>query len=387
MVIAVWCAGCTTPRSPLPAAPSHGISPAAVRPSSASASSPAAVCFGTVPDAWRQALRAHSVPVPAGVTFVAGGTAGNSAIGQFYAPAANSIGQVDMTTGKVTTIARQPSGIGGMGAMASDPPWVVWEELDSQSNLNDWTIHAWSQARGTATAIATSRLRNGEFLAGQQPLPVLRGGVAAWAQPLPARGGYTQAAIRVDNLSAGTVATLDTGRVSSPVYAGPYLIWAKISAAGRYTLRAADAATLRPAAVPAVIAAPGPLTYLAGSPDYLAWGSGELNTLTVWPVGTSRLLRFSQGDSGHPFQFLQLAGHFVLWYTGKGSSVLDLRTGKAFDVNGSVAASPGSVVVAEQSGPSPKGGSQGPAAPARVATLPVSAMPGISGCAKARPGS
>ena len=146
---------------------------------------------------------------------------GNSAIGQFYAPAANSIGQVDMTTGKVTTIARQPSGIGGMGAMASDPPWVVWEELDSQSNLNDWTIHAWSQARGTATAIATSRLRNGEFLAGQQPLPVLRGGVAAWAQPLPARGGYTQAAIRVDNLSAGTVATLDTGRVSSPVYAAP----------------------------------------------------------------------------------------------------------------------------------------------------------------------
>ena len=136
-----------------------------------------------------------------------------------------------------------------------------------------------------------------------------------------------------------------------------------------------------------MIAAPLRLSTSRDRPDYLAWGSGELNTLTVWPVGTSRLLRFSQGDSGHPFQFLQLAGHFVLWYTEKGPSVLDLRTGKAFDVNGSVAASPGSVVVAEQSGPSPKGGSQGPAAPARVATLLVSAMPGISGCAKARPGS
>jgi hypothetical protein len=343
-----------------------------------------AVCFGTVPDNWRLALRAHSVPVPAGVTFVAGGTVRDSAVGQLYAGGGNSIGRVDMTTGKVTTIARQPSGIGGMGAMASDPPWVVWEELDSQSNLNDWTIHAWNQARGTATAIATSRLRNGEFLAGQQPLPVLRGGVAAWAQPLPAKGGLNQAAIRVDNLGAGTLATLDTGRVSSPVYAGPYLIWAKINAAGRYTLHAADAATLQAAAVPAAIASPGPLAYLAGSAGYLAWGSGDLNTLTVWPVGTAGLLRFSQGDSGHPFQFLQLAGHFALWYTGNGSSVLDLQTGKAFDVNGSVAASPGSVVIAQQSGSSSKGGSQGAA---RVATLPVSAMPGISGCAKASPAS
>jgi hypothetical protein len=289
-----------------------------------------------------------------------------------------------MTTGKVTTIARQPPGIGGMGAMASDPPWVVWEELDSQSNLDDWTIHAWNQAQGTATAIATSRLGDGTFAAGQQPLPVLRGGVAAWAQPLPARGGLNQAAIRVDNLAAGTVTTLDTGRVSSPVYAGPYLIWAKISAAGSYTLRAADAATLKTAAVPAAIASPGPVAYLAGSPGYLAWGSGDLNTLTVWPVGTAGLLRFSQGNSGHPFQFLQLAGHFALWYTGNGSSVLDLRTGKAFDVNGSVAASPGSVVIAQQSGSSPKGGSQGAA---RVATLPVPAMPGISGCDKASPGT
>lgn len=123
---------------------------------------------------------------------------------------------------------------------------------------------------------------------------------------------------------------------------------------------------------------PGPLVYLAGSPEYLAWSSGNLNILTVWSVGTDRLLYFTQSDSGHPFQFLQLAGHFVLWYTGNGSSVLDLQTGKAFDVAGSVAASADTIAVGEQLRRPPKGAF----ASVRVSTLAVEAMPGIRGCTK-----
>jgi len=195
---------------------------------------------------------------------------------------------------------------------------------------------------------------------------------------VPGTGPYNVAQVRAVDLATGRMSVLDTGRVSSPVYAGPHLVWGKIDSAGHYLLRVADAADLTPVATPGPLRSPGPLLYLAGSPEYLAWSSGDLNTLTVWPVGTNRLLHFTQSDSGHPFQFLQLAGHFVLWYTGTASSVLDLRTGDAFDVAGAVAASADTIAVEEQLGQPPKG----TFASVRVSTLAVAAMPGIRGCAK-----
>jgi hypothetical protein len=333
------------------------------------------VCFGATPADWTRALHARSVISPAGTYFGPGGILGGAAIGQFNSASESGIGRLDMTTGRLTTIAQFPGAAGGVGAMAVDPPWVVWEELDSQTNLGDWTIHVWNQRAGTGRLLATSRLSNGTYVTGQEPEPVVRNGVAAWAQPVPGQDHYK---VRAVDLATGMVSTLDTGRVSSPVYAGPYLVWGKIDTAGRSLLRVADAENFRPAAIPGPLRDPGSLLYLAGSPQYLAWSSGDLNTLTVWPVGTGRLLRFTQSDSGHPFQFLQLTGHFVLWYTGTGSSVLDLQTGNAFDLAGSGAASAGAITVQEQLKQPPKGSF----ASVRVSTLATAAMPAIRTCSR-----
>jgi hypothetical protein len=313
---------------------------------------------------------------PAGTYFGPGGILGGAAVGQYNSASETGIGRLDMTTGRLTTVARLPGSAGGMGAMAVDPPWVVWEELDSQTNLDDWTIHVWNQRTGTARLLATSRLSDGTYVHGQEPEPVVRNGVAAWAQPVqsPDRSGKAQ--VRAVNLATGAVRTLDTGQVSSPVFAGPYLVWGKIDNAGRYLLRVADAENFRPVAIPGPLRDPGSLFYLAGSPEYLAWSSDDLNTLTVWPVGTGQLLRFTQSNSGHPFQFLGLAGHFVLWYTGTGSSVLDLQTGNAFDIAGSGAASADAITVQEQLHQPPKGSY----ASVRVSTLITAAMPAIRTC-------
>ena len=292
----------------------------------------------------------------------------------------SGIGLLDMTTGRLTTISRYAGPMGGMGAMAIEAPWVVWEEADSQSatetSLDDWTVHAWNLTLGQGRVLATSRLANGKYLTGQAPVPVVRDGIAAWAQPVPSPDHYNRAQVRVVDLVTGKMTVLDTGRVSSPVYAGPYLVWGKIDSAGHYLLRVADAADLKLVSTPAPLRDPRPLLYLAGSPQYLAWSSADLNTLTVWPVGSGRLLRFAQSDSGHPFQFPQLAGHFVLWYTGTGTSVLDLRSGDAFDIAGSAAASPGTIAVEQQISQPPKGSY----ASTRVSTLPISAMPRVSTC-------
>jgi hypothetical protein len=355
----------------------HGTSSSApVPPASAT---PVAVCFGAMPGDWTQALHARSVTTPSGVRFGPGGVAGGAAIGEFNSAAGSGIGLLDFTTGRLTTISRFPPGIGGIGAMMADPPWVVWEELDSQTNLNDWSIHAWNLTSGTGRVLATSRLSNGNYVPGQQPLPVVSNGLAAWAQPVPGSSGYNVAQIRAVDLSTGRVSTLDTGRVSSPVYAGHYLVWAKIDSARRYLLRVFDTASLRPVVTPGPLRNPGPILYLAGSPEYLAWSSGDLNTLTVWPVGTARLITFTQSDSGHPFEFLQLAGHFVLWYTGNGSSVLDLRTGNAFDVGGSVSGSADAIAIEQPVGPP---STKGAFVSSRVSTLATAALPDIRGCTK-----
>jgi hypothetical protein len=330
-----------------------------------------------MPGDWARALRARSVTTPSGVRFGPGGIAGDAAIGEFNSAADSGIGRLDFTTGALTTISMFPPRIGGMGAMAVDPPWVVWEELDSQTNLNDWSIHVWNLSSGTGRVLATSRPSNGNNVSGQQPLPVLRNGSAAWAQPVPGSGSYNVAQVRVVDLSTGRVSTLDTGRVSSPVFAGHYLVWGKIDSGGRYLLRVVDAASFKPVVTPGPLRNSGPILYLAGSPEYLAWSSGDLNTLTVWPLGTARLLKFTQSQSGHPFEFLQLAGHFVLWYTGNGSSVLDLQTGNAFDVTGSVAGSADAIAIEQPGGPS---STKGAFVSSRVSTLATAALPGIRGC-------
>jgi hypothetical protein len=332
-----------------------------------------------MPGAWSRALHARSVTTPRGVRFGPGGIAGGAAIGEFNSADESGIGRLDLTTGRLTTISRFPPGIGGVGAMAVESPWVVWEELDSPTNLNDWSIHVRNLASGAGSVLATSQLSNGHYVPGQQPLPVVSNGSAAWAQPVPGAGSYNISQVRVADLSTGRASVLDTGRVSSPVYAGHYLIWGKIDSAGRYLLRVVDAASFKPVVTPGPLRNPGRLLYLAGSPEYLAWSSADLNTLTVWPIGTARLLKFTQSDSGHPFEFLQLAGHLVLWYTGNGSSVLDLRTGTAFHVGGSVAGSADEIAIEEPAGRPP---AKGAFVPSRVSTLATAAMPGIRGCAR-----
>jgi len=374
-VLAMWGTSCSTPPRP-PGTPSTGTAPSP--PVSSAGITPLPVCFGPMPVAWVRALRARRVTTPGGVRFGPGGIIGGAAIGEFDSAADSGIGKLDFTSGRLTTIFRFPPGTGGMGAMAVEAPWVIWEELDSQTNLNDWSIHLWNLASDAGRVLATSRLRTGHYVSGQQPLPVVRNGFVAWAQPVPSSGRYNTAQIRVADPATGRVVTLDTGRVSSPAYAGPYLVWARIDSAGRYVLRIVDAASFKPVVTPGLLRNPGSILYLAGSPDNLAWGSGDLNTLTVWPVGTARVLKFTQSDSGHPFEFLQLAGHFVLWYTGNGSSVLDLRTGGAFDVAGSVAASAGAIAIEQPVGHPAKGAFVS----SRVSILTQAAMPGIRSCAK-----
>jgi hypothetical protein len=328
-------------------------------------------CFRTPPADWRAGFAAHEVRVPGGVGFTVDAVAGDTAFGEYLSESGNGVGTVDLITGGLRRVTTFPAGTAGIGAMAADALWLVWVQLDSQTDLSGWSIHAWNRSTGAATVLADSRLPGGGHVAGQQPIPVLRNGFAAWAQPAPNRTGEAGAELRVVDLNTGSAVTAARGRLSSPVYAGQYLVWGTVTTAG-YRLQVVDADTLRPAALPGQPPHPVSIGYLAGSEQYLAWSDAEDTGLTVWRIGSSNVDHFTARDGRHFFQFLALAGQFLVWFAAASSSVLDLSTGAGFDVPGTVTGSPDWIVTAT---PDATG-----TAPSLVSRLPTRNAPRIPGC-------
>ncbi|GIH05467.1 hypothetical protein Rhe02_35340 [Rhizocola hellebori] len=325
-----WGTGCSAPPAPDPAP--EGLSQQ--------------VCFGPEPAQW--AAQAVATTTSQGLTFGVHAVAGEVVFGQFHSSAGRGVGALDPRSGKLTTIGDYAPGVSGLGAMAAESPWIVWEQLNSKTNLSDWSVHAFNQDTGDRLVVATSAGPDGGYVAGQQPLPALAHGIVAWAQPVRGSAGTVESELKSFDLAARGVTTLDTGRLSSPVFAGPYLLWAKVDSAMSYTLHAVDAKTLRSVELPEPLRHPASVAYLSGSPDYLAWSSQDLSRLDVWHFGTQQRKSFTVADRHHAFQFLHLAGGFLLWYGGTASSVLDLSTGAAFDVAGTVTGSADWIVTAQQ---------------------------------------
>ncbi len=324
--------------------------------------------------------------LPQGVGFSSGVVQGNLVFGQ--ETESTSVGlwlaQVNFTTGQLSHISPLPSGAAGVDAIAADLPWVVWQEGDSQYQESDWSIHAWNQLTGRTETLATSQSGAGGFVTGQPPAPVVWSGLASWAQPVIG-GSYD---LVLANLSGGPMRTLAVGKLSSPVIAGPYLVWAEQSATGETYFHAIYTSTLKPAPLPPALRGPQSVLYLAGSTRYLAWSNSTINTLMVWRVGSTHFDEFAPTvpKYGSPnFQFLQIAGPYVLWYGGYAPLAIDVRTGHGFLVPQGLAALVGNdswlVGGGPVSAPSSSKSMPGPfkLRLVRVATTSVPAIPACAG--------
>ena len=324
------------------------------------------VCFAPPSEDWTRRFSEHAVAIGGGVDLHLGAVAddGRTAYGLVRRSAADqAVAAVDLATGAVTSIAALPAGAAGIGSMAASGSWVVWQQANSAANLGDWAVRAWSRESGETLDLATSRSPDGQQAFGQAPLPVAGRGMVAWAQPQPRQASHPVATVERYDLASRRTTVLDSGRVSGPVLAGADLVWARVEADGSYALRAVDAVSLRAAPLPERVRAPGPVVYLAGSDRYLAWSTDQ-RELHVWRLGTREYGDYT-ADVRHPLQFLRLAGDFTLWYAGLPSTVLDLRTGHAFDVRGSLAGTDGLIAESEA---------------ARLSYAPLTADARIDGC-------
>src|SRR5437764_223820 len=195
---------------------------------------------GRLPTGLTAGFQGQGVVLPGGTRFGLGAPtlAGQVAFGQFDTGTEDGIGSLDLATGRMTRVVTWSSQVSGMGWMAVELPWVVWEQGNSQANLSDWSVLAWNKDTGARSTIATSRLPDSTFLFGQPPYPSLRNGVVTWAQPLPRRGDVNESEIHARSLGTGRDAVLASGRVGAPVFAGRYLIWAHGEADRRYSFQA-----------------------------------------------------------------------------------------------------------------------------------------------------
>jgi len=311
----------------------------------------------------------------------AAGVADAEVFGQYVSASDMGVGSLDIKSGALSKLSPLDPSSGGLAWIEVELPWIVWDQYVSNTQPG-WTVVALNASTHERIVLASDDPGSPNAVpAGQAPYPVIRKGVVAWAEPSsPDSDGKPRGRVVTFNLATRSSQAVAAGVVSSPVYAGDYLVWAEQAPDGSFAFEAVNADTLMPADVTDQLPSLTSVLYLAGSADYLAWTSQDLNQLSVVTLRSGAVSVFTaKPDFLHRIQFPALVGDYVAWYTGDRFSVMDLTTGGAFDVMGSAAAGNGTIALAQPNGPVPKG----QLSRSRVSSLAISQVPHLAatGCA------
>ncbi len=379
VTLGVWGSACSTPSAPLSAPTAPTSAPTASPPASIALSVKRAdACIVSRPAAWETAF-ARVTALPEGTRFGLGSPAvvGPTVYGQINTADSSGIARLDLGSGRLEELVRFGADVSGTASIAVSPPWLAWTQGNSTRNLFDWTVYARNLESGETLTLATSRRPDGAFLPGQQPVLSLRASQLAWSQTLPGPGPQLGSELHVFDLAARRDKVLTTGRVSAPVFSGRLLIWGERNPGGAYSFAAVEALTLAPAPLPEALRVPGSIVFLAGAKDWFAWSAEGLMELNVWRFDANERRQYRAPDIRHYFQFMQLAGGYLLWYSGVGSAILDLESGALVDVSGSLAGGDDLIVMEQPSRPPAK---KGEIVASRVSAARPSGLPGLGEC-------
>jgi hypothetical protein len=294
-----------------------------------------------MPAEWASALSTTTVELPQLQWFAteAVDDVGNTAYGTYHFGNKYGVGAVSFTNRRFQAIStKAKTNWGGVLWMSFSNPWLVWAEGDLKLP-GAWALEAWNIKTHELRKVASSRL-----LAGQYTFPVVGQDYIAWSQAVT----NASAEIRIYRFTSQTTSVLDSGRLSPPVFAGKYLVWSKyLGSDPTPTFQIVDAMTLTPQQLPPLLTQPEPVTYLAGSPEYLLWTESQtLMAAYDFTAGKLATYQISRQDQGrNALQFPMLAGRILTWWSGVQDAVLDLSTGHGFDVVNGAAAASGSLLV------------------------------------------
>jgi hypothetical protein len=269
--------------------------------------------------------RRHEL-VPLGVS-----ADGTMAYVSAWTPRFAGVARLSLTTGALRPIHRfaNPASDQAFGAWGGR--WLVWEETTSLQSLDNFTVLAWDSVTGRVTRLGHSLAGpGGTPWPSPWRAPAVSGDYAAWAQGYAAAGLVE---IRLANLRTGRVTVVRRGHVQAPFFAGRLLAWPESDRPGAVTsLRAADPATGKAAALPPVLGAIRGTDFVASDGAGTAYLGPSLTTLYYSPAPDLRASAVLRLPAGVSFSGLGMGRNLLAWTTTRATFVASTLTGRYLQV-------------------------------------------------------
>lgn len=318
--------GCSQQSTSGGPSPTTSPTPVASSPApSASSERAGPFCLVDLPTEWRDAFSRAAIPFPEGDRFVPAAVApdGSLAFGDLFSTSWSGVVGVS-PQGGITKISEftDPANDQISGA-DFDGRWLVWSEVHSPSDWNDWDLKAWDSSTGQVKIITTTPRVDGRPVPGPFILPVTSNGYAAWVQA--SRSG--QGEVHLHSLADDRDTVLGSGKATQPVaFWGSSVAWAETDVPGQSGhLVMANVPTGSPVDVPEPLASVKHWgSSFVGTSSLVAWDDAK--SLWVWRPGERNAHQVFTAEIGDYVEFVAIAGDLVTWGGVKNQWAADLRS-------------------------------------------------------------
>jgi hypothetical protein len=273
-------------------------------------------CRAPESQAWRAALARSVVPLSRRVSLTPLDVSGDGRgfFAAMYSKRFSGVARVDARKSRVKRIRAfdRPSLDQAVGFFGGR--WLVWKELHSPSDQNDFTVWAWDSQSGQALMIgAAERDPSGQFWPSPWGDPDVRDGYATWTQ---GSGPDEITDVHVFDLRRQRDRVVRHGHAQgSLLIAGHRVVWPESLRPGaRTAMLAADARTGASAHVPRALRSLRGVSGLATDGQAVAYPDAVYESLW-WASGLGTRPRrvFAPRVGGHVDNTVQIAGRYVLF--------------------------------------------------------------------------
>ncbi|HEY9367835.1 hypothetical protein, partial [Streptomyces sp.] len=246
---------------------------------------------------------------------------------------------------------------------------AVLAVLEGRTLDSPWSLYVWDSGTGKARRLARAARP------GPLPRPVLRDSTVHWAQGV----GGGRATVYAAPVAGGAPRAVHTGVMDAPFVVGELLVWRESAGAGT-RLTAVSRSTLRPAPLPAPIAALRDVRAIASDGTTWAWVAGEQQQrLMVWRTGDARpVAAVTRSPGADGVDQVRVNGRLVTWRTPETSYALDLTAGSYTPITppyGYAQGADGTLAVAYSEGNAKTAGAR-----AVIQVVRADRLPGLPGC-------
>ena len=270
-----------------------------------------------------------ALPTGSRVIPFAAGTDTSTFFAEFYSSAWSGVVSISAPSGHITKIADFKDGAVDQAYTGGfDGRWLVWAELLSQTDWNDWQIWAWDSATSDLFEIGSPAVVGGAPVSGPFLQVAFANGRAAWVQANASGAGE----VHLYSLRDRHDQVVGSGATNPVAFWGRDLLWQHIDVTGQSGhINMMDVDTGLSANVPGPLASVHHLAFLAASNDLVTWTDGQ----SIWAFRSEDpMASLVYNQSNYSAGYLAIAGELITWTGSAGPLALDLRTSSVVSLTG-----------------------------------------------------